>query len=249
MNSLSYILFLLLPYFVYFSICYKLYGAKINIKNSVIYFIFGFIPVLLILTLYNFFPIIFEPVHFNSLQFIAIGIRELWVTGIIFVFIQVAFIEELSKLLSLKIGEGLIKKENCVFQTMFYSSMIACGFSYLENISYILREPTLLLSRMLLPSAMHILSGCIIGYFAGKLIELKNKNKSNFLNWLKTYFIGIITASTFHGIYNYSLEFVEPNANIFFMQISIFPINYGLIFLVGVLVNELYKKAFNFSSS
>ena len=223
-------IFLLIPYLIYFIICFKLYCKKINIKTSITYFLFGIIPVPVIKTAFYFFPFLFQPINWNAFGLFSVGLEHIWITGIFFFFVQIALMEEMSKLISLKFGENFINKKNCLFQTMFYSSMIACGFSYVENITYVMGNSDNLLARMLLPSGLHILCGCIIGYFVGNLIE-KSKEIKKFSfeyvkAWFTTYFVGIFAASTLHGIYNYSINYTHDAANtILFDALKIYPIN------------------------
>lgn len=132
----------------------------------------------------------------------------------VFAFFQVAFFEELSKWFAFRVGNAVRGDTrggiDSPFAVMFYSVMIAVGFAVFENIHYVGRAlwgdlqgvnpGEMLLARSLNSVVVHMLSGLFMGYF----IALGRRCKSIFKHAGYT-FLGLITATIFHGVYDFNL--------------------------------------------
>ena len=234
---------------------YIIYGNKINIKTSFKYFMFGLLPVGIVFFIHNIFPITSIPIDLNSYGYIENKSNAWWLTGIVFYFLQIAFIEELAKTISTRFIHDGTEKKITMFHAMFYSSMMACGFSYIENLIYIASGgQNIVFIRMFMPTMLHAICGSIIGYFMGLHIEDRVRNRlnglKNSLNWIFRYLTGLVCASILHGTYNYSLDYATRDSSIeIFHNFYIYPISLGILAVCSILVFELYKKAFNSSFS
>lgn len=128
--------------------------------------------------------------------------------------------EELSKfLMFLIVYKGLNDYKNLHPITyMFYFGMIGLGFALIENISYVYRYgPYVLKFRTFGAVFVHMICGLLFGYWLGMSKIKKSKFSlrtisSIFLSSrprIKIFLyslIGIITASCFHGLWNYHLN-------------------------------------------
>ena len=81
---------------------------------------------------------------------------------LIFSFIQVGLIEELSKFF----GFRIIEKKNTPIDTMIYCGITALGFSFVENITYLLNNNIeIIFIRSTMSMILHLTCGLLMGYF------------------------------------------------------------------------------------
>ena len=131
--------------------------------------------------------------------------------------IAIGFVEEFFKYLVVKCKVLNHPEFDEPVDAMVYMIIAGLGFAALENILYL--EPHLLpiikfseslqitAFRFLGPVFLHALCSGIIGYFlALSIYEAKNK--------FKFFFIGLITASVLHGLFNYSIIMFEGSLKI-----------------------------------
>lgn len=144
---------------------------------------------------------------------------------ILFAFIQVALIEELSKWTAFKCVNYMRgrrrKNLDHPYATMFYASLVAAAFSIVENIQYAQRamsgefgpvEPSSVLTiRALTSVVIHMACGLFIGYYMG-LAKGCSKTKAAIYN-----FIGIMYATFIHGIYDYNLMRTSTPEDFFYI--------------------------------
>ncbi|MEK6829563.1 MAG: PrsW family glutamic-type intramembrane protease [Nanoarchaeota archaeon] len=176
----------------------------------------------------------------------------------VFAFFQVAFFEELSKWFAFRVGNAIRGDTrsgiDSPFAVMFYSVMIAVGFAVFENIHYAGRalwgdlsgvNPNeMLLVRSLNSVVVHMLSGLFMGYF----IAIGRGCRSVFKHAGYT-FLGLITAATFHGLYDFNLMkglTSDDFINIFGINLHI---TNNLLIIGGLIVsyfmaNNLTKKSY-----
>jgi RsiW-degrading membrane proteinase PrsW (M82 family) len=127
------------------------------------------------------------------------------VTGVaIFSYAIVAFSEEFSKFLGLRLYSYNRKSFDEPLDGIVYSVMVGMGFATLENLMYVLKYAELGqgwqvgIKRMFLSVPAHSTFAVVMGYFAGKA---KFSSKNSFV--LLT--IGLLGAVFFHGTFDFFL--------------------------------------------
>ncbi len=127
------------------------------------------------------------------------------VTGVaIFSYAVVAFSEEFSKFLGLRLYSYNMKSFDEPLDGIIYSVMIGMGFATLENLMYVLKYAAIGqglqvgIKRMFLSVPAHATFAVVMGYFVGKA---KFDAKNSF--WLMLF--GILGAVFFHGTFDFFL--------------------------------------------
>jgi len=219
MGIINIILLSLLPAIIYSFIIYITVPYKtINIKTGLFYLVGGFLSVGLLLYFFNLFPVwtnlaeyvsdpLLYPLHYLHFKN----------------FIEIGFIEELSKVTTFFILERYRNnKKKCKdhpLGTMFYVGMISLGFAVIENIQYGMRSPDptdTILWRSVTAVIGHMVFGLFMGYWIalGRLKpRLKNRSMFDIIiltaDKLKRRFfiiIGLLAATITHGIYDLHLS-------------------------------------------
>ena len=208
MLSLFYILLALLPVLIYITLIWlTLPINSINFRKSIVYAITGIIGVGVVLTLHDLFPFIIQQTN-NFLSYF------------IFSFLQIALVEELSKLSAFFIGEKIIKtkseEDELPISIMFYCGISALGFSFLENVHYaIMYGGEVLIIRSTLSMILHFLCGLIMGYWVAKSrlpVKIKNRSllelkfiKNPKLKSITMISMGVFCASAIHGLFDFNI--------------------------------------------
>lgn len=122
----------------------------------------------------------------------------------LYVFIKIAFVEELCKwLISYKLSYNNSHFEE-IYDIIVYSVFVSLGFAFFENILYVLQGGIVTgITRALLAVPGHACDGVFMGYYLGlaKQASFKNDKKSE-----KKYIIlSILIPTIMHGIYDYCL--------------------------------------------
>ncbi len=143
------------------------------------------------------------------------------------VFIGIALSEELSKFLFLRYYAYKKEAFNEPYDGITYSVMISMGFATIENIMYTIEGGLSVgILRMFTAVPAHATFAILMGYFVG-MAKFDPSKKSSYLLY------GLLSATAFHGLYDYCL----------------FQNEYPLIFLGALLslVVGIYlsKKAIN----
>ena len=217
---------LLYAWILYLSSPYK----SLNVKNSTHFFIGGIFSIILLNFISFFFP------YWNFYYFLDPFWQSFW---------AVAPKEELSKfLMFLIIYKGMDSESKTHPITyMVYLGMVGLGFAFIENIQYVAKYGfEVLIIRNLGPVFVHMICGLLLGYWVGirkiKKQPLQKTISSNYLNSkpkIKSLIyitMGLISASIFHGLWNYHL---------FIFGISSKPISI-LILIIGFLSCKLLFK-------
>lgn len=227
-NNILLLIFSFLPALFYSLVISSNSPANsISKKSSVTYVSMGFLSIFFITTLHFLFP------HFHDLMFVnpidsvvvdnkLIEVYEPTLTSIVLLaFFQVAFFEEFCKWGAYRTGCYIRGKYNDYdepYAIMFYSCMVSVGFACLENIHYVQNalfannqsganiDPVyLLFLRSVSAVVIHMSCGIISGFFIA-LGRKKNALMNSLFN-----FIGVISASIIHGIYDFNL--MKPNSS------------------------------------
>lgn len=208
--SFLYLLLALIPVLIYIGVIWSTTQiGSINIKSCYYHFISGVISIGVIFTYFKIFPNCQSLLPFD------------WKVSIfIFSFIQVALVEEFTKLFAQKMGELLRGEGVTVYDspiaTMFYCGISALGFSFIENVTYALKfGGEVLIVRSFVAMLLHFLCGLIMGYWiAASRIPTRIRNKSPFEFYVtenkkfKTvvyYILGIFSAVFIHGLYDFNI--------------------------------------------
>jgi RsiW-degrading membrane proteinase PrsW (M82 family) len=248
-NNLLLLIFSVLPAIIYSLIIFhKSPKGIVNKKPMWSYLAFGFLSIQILKVIHFLFPHIHEYIEFNNTFHIIEGgiiAQEptLWAV-FVFAFFQVAFFEEISKWFAFRVGNAVRGDtrdgKDSPFAVMFYCVMIAVGFAVFENINYVGRAlwgdlkdvnpHEMLLVRSLNSVVVHMVSGLFMGYF----IALGRGCKNIFKHAGYT-IVGLITASMFHGLYDYNL--MKPQFS--YDYINIFGINFHIhnnMLIIGALI-------------
>lgn len=159
----------------------------LNLHNSLRHFTAGIGAVFLVLLFNMFFT------NWSTLSNIT---PNFYLSVFIKAFIEVAFLEELSKLISNKIALSKKKKLDPL-KVIFYSMCVGAGFGFAETMLYISAfGKHVILLRALTASPLHMLTASIIGLGMALKI-LTNKKIYNYL--------ALLLATFIHGIYDYNI--------------------------------------------
>jgi protease PrsW len=112
---------------------------------------------------------------------------------------KVALVEEFSKFIFVRFILFNNKNFNEPFDGIVYAVMVSMGFATLENILYVFNSGfTTGVIRMFTAVPAHATFGALMGYFLGK---------AKFSHGRKFYFslLALVTATAFHGSYDYFL--------------------------------------------
>jgi len=133
-------------------------------------------------------------------------------------FFSVAPREELCKLLAFGGAMLAVRKQSIhPVATMFYMGIVGLGFATFENFMYgIIYGESIVLPRAITATLGHLIFGLFLGYWMGlgKIDLGKYGNRSLFGFYMYKYkklkmgvyaLIGLITAISFHGLWNYNL--------------------------------------------
>jgi RsiW-degrading membrane proteinase PrsW (M82 family) len=112
-------------------------------------------------------------------------------------FFKVALVEEFSKFIFVRFILFNNKNFNEPFDGIVYAVMVSMGFATLENIIYVYNYGfTTAILRMFTAVPAHATFGVLMGYFLGKAKFSYNKKLFYSL-------MGLLTATLFHGAYDY----------------------------------------------
>ena len=208
--SLVYLLAAFIPVFFYICIIWATTPWKsINLKTAFRYLFTGLISIGIVLTYFRLFP------HAQDM----INTSDESIALIIFSFIQVALIEEVSKFSAFIIGQN-IRKDNIEYDspigTMFYTGISALGFAFLENVNYAVQYGgSILIVRSVVSIMVHFLCGLLLGYWiSASRLPSKLENRSLFeviihrrpiLKKVIYYGIGLFCATMLHGLFDYNI--------------------------------------------
>ena len=146
---------------------------------------------------------------------------------IIYAFISVGLVEELSKWIITYIISYNNKEFDEIYDIIVYSVFVSLGFAALENILYVMDKGMITaITRGIFSVPGHTCVGIYMGYYLGlaKIDEVKNNEK----NKNKHLLLSIIVPSILHGIFDYCL----------FKR----SITYLIAFLLFVIILFLYAK-------
>ncbi|MBQ2640229.1 MAG: PrsW family intramembrane metalloprotease [Bacilli bacterium] len=174
------------------------------------FFLLGILSSVLLIIFYRIIPLNIEISKLNTMELF------------IYVFIFVAFLEELFKWSFLyKLGYNN-KEFDEFYDIIVYSVFIALGFSVVENIIYIISEGQISVGiyRGLIAIPGHTCFAIFMGYYLSmaKYYSKSKKYKLESVNKLKSIFIPVIL----HGIYDYCCM---RTSHIFIIIFFIFIIN------------------------
>jgi protease PrsW len=116
-----------------------------------------------------------------------------------FAFIVVAFSEEFSKFIMLRLYAFPRKAFDEPLDGIVYSVMVGMGFATIENIGYVMQHGVVTgLVRMVLSVPAHATFAILMGYYAG-LAKFDERNRSG------RFIQGIFLAVLFHGAFDFFL--------------------------------------------
>lgn len=162
----------------------------------------------------------------NSLSFLTSNI----VGCFLYVLICIAIVEEGYKYLGTYILIYDNKNNDYTFDAIVYTTFLALGFSFFENMIYLTQVP---LQSMILRGftavPVHVACGVIMGYYFSKTKSSKENNKTNF-------FKAFMYPALIHGFYNYYLIYIaERIKTLMSAKTSIAIIYSFLVLLLSIL--------------
>jgi len=122
----------------------------------------------------------------------------------IFAYAIVAFSEEFSKFLGLRLYAYKQKSFDEPFDGIVYAVMVSMGFATVENVMYVIKYAELgqgyqiAFQRMFLSVPAHATFAVVIGYYVGKA-KFDSKNSTALM------FMGLLSAIFFHGTFDFFL--------------------------------------------
>lgn len=243
MLSLYYSLLSLIPVIFYIILIYLTTPSTLKIGNVVRHFIGGIMGIGVLLSIFRIFPGIQENI---CLDFTLFGqdIDSI----IIFSFIQIGLLEETCKFLGYKI----IGVKSSPIDTMIYCGITALGFSFIENITYLLSSDIdILFARSTMAMLLHLTCGLLMGYFIA-ISKMNISEPTTPLNRIMIKYpkfriflftiVGISTATIVHGFYDLVNFVGDTSAQPLINMIII--ITFGFI-LNLLLSKDLIKKMKN----
>lgn len=238
-NDSNIILFLLclLPVLFYSAAIFSASPTfSIRFKTSFTYLYTGLLSVTLLQFIFFIFPHIHDTffAQYKGNFDLTIGHYEIYqptmASLLMFAFIQVALMEELSKWISFKCTDYMRGKRrknlDHPYAIMFYSSLISAAFSIVENVQYAqkamigefgnLTPESVLTIRAVTSVIIHMACGLFMGYYIARS-KGTTKIKKVLFN-----IIGILAATFMHGIYDFAWMAPNPEKNyhVFFNILS-----------------------------
>ena len=197
---------------IYFTAPYK----TITLKKSLLYFIGGILSISFVEMFYAFISVettsIFKECFFN-----------------------IAPREEISKLCAFGLISTIINnKDRHPVATMYYMGIVGLGFAMLENLHYVFRFGSdVLYTRTFTSTIAHLIFTLFMGYWIGlSQVDLrKYGNRSIFgvlmykhkkIRKIIYILIGLISAISFHGLWNFNLTQMSPSTVPFMILMIIF---------------------------
>lgn len=149
------------------------------------------------------------------------------ITLFFYVFISIAFVEELWKLLMVYWGSFNHREFNNLYDMIIYSTFVSMGFALVENILYVVQGGfNVGIMRSFLSVPAHGCFGVMMGYYLGlSKISLIN---NNFNLHKRNLLLSIFVPTILHTLYDYFLL-----SNMFFLVI-IFFIFIFIIFIICI---------------
>jgi RsiW-degrading membrane proteinase PrsW (M82 family) len=249
-NSLYTIFLVMIPILIYiFSIWLIMPHKTIRLKPAFNYLFFGVISI----TILNFFWFLFPEFFSHSkAQIFKNGMIDFYFYKS---FIQVAFPEELAKMLAFFwITKTLFvsdKNTDNPLEIFFYYGMIGLSFGMIENLQYANRYGTdIIFVRSFTALLLHLMVGFLAGFWVAKTkLKQSIQNKSILaiytqkfpkIRTYSLYLTGLIIASFIHGVYDFNL-FVQNKGtwSLMFTQLGI------IVFIVYVAALNLIVKTEN----
>lgn len=128
-----------------------------------------------------------------------LSLNEYWTHHLVSAFVVVGFSEEFSKYIFFRRFAYNRAEFNEPFDGIVYSVMVSLGFAALENVMYVIEGGVGVgLMRMFTAVPAHAANAVMMGYFAG-LAKFDKQNEKKLL------FVGLMTATFFHGAYDFCL--------------------------------------------
>jgi RsiW-degrading membrane proteinase PrsW (M82 family) len=222
--GIAIIIFSLLPALIYSLIIYLTVPYKtIKFNNALPYIVVGFMSVGLLKT----FWVIYPEWHQVAENLVGQSKDNPFKFFHAFYFIQVALIEELSKLGIFLLYERYRRKSQEVkdhpIATMFHMGLISLGFAVVENVMYGSNSPfpmDTLWWRSITAVIGHMVFGLFMGYWIAlgrmgarlydrSLVDILISKKKKLRNVLFT-IVGLLAATILHGIYDLHIEMNGP---------------------------------------
>lgn len=219
---------------------------SIRFKTSFTYLYTGLLSVTLLQFIYFIFPHIHDTFfktyvgnfdmsnsHFEIFQ-------PTLASLLLFAFVQVALMEELSKWISFKCTDYMRGKRrknlDHPYAIMFYSSLISAAFSIVENVQYAQRAivgefgqmsaENILITRSVSSVIVHMACGLFMGYYIAR-----SKGSSPIKKVLFN-ILGICAATFIHGIYD--MNWMKPGTeNDYYNIMGVFPIHISSVIIIG----------------
>lgn len=192
-NRLLPFIFTFLPALVYACIVYLSAPYKsINFRFSQLYFMLGLVSAMVTSWVLWIFP------HWQDPMLT----QNIFVSQFVLAFIQIALLEEGVKYLMFRVSERYRIKKCHPGGLMFYCMSVSAGFAVLENMMYLqIYGNDVLVVRAFSAIILHMLTGLMMGYF----ITIGKMRSTSVWGRLKFGMLGLLTATFYHGIYDYNI--------------------------------------------
>lgn len=232
---------------------------SIRLKTSLTYLYIGLLSV----TILQFFHFIFPHLHdtFFKISLGDFSLKDKYFeiyqktlgSLLLFAFVQVALMEEISKWAAFKCVDYMRGKRrknlDHPYAIMFYSSLVSAAFAIVENMQYAQRAmfgefgegvtaENVLIVRAISSVIIHMTCGLFMGYYIalGKNSSLLKKTTYNI--------IGISAATFMHGVYDFN--WMKPNASMdYYNLFDSFPIHVSSAIIIGFALVISFIMSYN----
>lgn len=255
-------LFCLLPVALY-SVFIFLFSPTLSIKfkTAFIYLYTGLLSVTLLQFIFFIFPHLHDKLFVNVEGGFELNgdMFQIYTptlgTLLMFAFVQVALMEEISKWIAFKCAgymRGTRKKNlDHPYAIMFYSALVSAAFSIVENIQYAQRAAygdfgattpeNVLAIRAITSVIVHMACGLFMGYYIA-LAKNSSTVKRVFYN-----IIGIGAATFMHGLYDFN--WFKPNTeNDYYEIFKDFPVHISSAIIILFCIVIAFFMAWNLKS-
>lgn len=148
------------------------------------------------------------------------------IKNLLYIILCIGFVEEGYKFLTTFLITRNNKEVNYTFDPIVYSTFVALGFAFFENIIYLRSvELTSMVLRAFTAVPVHISCGILMGYF----LSLSKQPKQNVI---KNLFLSCFTPTFIHSLYNFYLVYVANVIRLNFDKASSNQIIYTLLILI-----------------
>lgn len=203
-------IFTFLPILVYAMLIYiSTPRGSVNPKAGTLYFFMGMISTIIVSAILYMFP-----------KWKILTTNDIILGQFVLAFVQIAFIEELSKFSMFKFLSSFRHENDHPAGVMFYCMCVSAGFAVSENLLYLeMFGSSVLLPRAFTALIIHLIAGIMMGYYValgrveGSTSEIGSLSKRQ-KKWAYGA-LGVLAATVYHGMYDFNIIINDDLPNMY----------------------------------